>query len=337
MQSIPEQLGRIDRRSAARTLRLATKDKGALDVGAIEHHVQGVTRVDGTDRATLAVSVSGAHHGQLWLAEFELQPDGDRPGCKQLAETGQVVSVVQTGLPHPGGLQAAGSLLAVACEAPSGWARIEIFDIAAPTRPRLVDSLTLDGSLHEGMSQRVGSKAGFLLFGSLARGEYLLFVGGRSFAQQEGWFYRYTPRVDPAWIFEGGFAGTPLSSADDAWGPQHGAAFVHCPGDVRPYLVTLGSKGAGDKDAFVPRLRAFSLERSPGRPFALQHEPKAAPRSYGLENADLSHFLGPNPRWGSTAFVDAAGQLLCYFTARKAHPRFGDHVHELEICELRCG
>jgi len=335
MHSIPEQLGRIDQHSAARTLRLLTREQGALDLSKLEHHIQGITRVDQGDGAVLALSVSGPQQGQLWLAEFALLADRDRPGCKQLAEEGRVVSVMATGLPHPGGLQAAGSLLAVPCEAPSGWARIEMFDISTPGRPRLVDSLTLDGSLHEGMSQRVGSKAGFLLFGTLSPDEYLLFVGGRSFAQKEGWFYRYTPRVDPAWIFEGSFAGLPSSSVSEAWGPQHSAAFVQGLADAQPYLITLGSKGAGDLDAFTPRLRVFSLQRVPGRPFHLQHEPLAEPKNYSLRHAALSNFLGPNPRWGSTVFVDGQGELFCYFTARKARPRFGDHVHELEICELR--
>jgi hypothetical protein len=335
MHSIPEQLGRIDQHSAARTLRLVTREQGAINLSTIEHHVQGITRVDQGDRAILAISVSGPQQGQLWLAEFALLTDRARPGAKQLAEEGRVVSVMATSLPHPGGLQAADNLLAVPCEAPSGWARIEIFDIGTPARPRRVDTLTLDGSLREGMSQRVGSKAGFLLFGALARDEYLLFVGGRSFAQKEGWFYRYTPRVDPAWIFEGGFTGAPISSAPEAWGPQHAAAFVPGLSDGQPYLITLGSKGAGDLDAFTPRLRMFSLQRVAGRPFALRHEPAAEPRSYALRHADLSSFLGPNPRWGSTVFVDGQGELFCYFTARNARPRVGDHVHELEICELR--
>lgn len=335
MTSIPEQLGLIDRRSTARTLRLVTRECGPIDLCALEHHVQGITRVDRGNKATLALSVSGEQHGQLWLAEFDLVPDPARSGAKRLADEGHVVSVVATSLPHPGGLQAAANLLAVPCEASRGWARIEIFDIALPALPRLVDSLTLDNSLHEGVSQLTGSKAGFLLFGALSPDEYLLFVGGRSFAQGEGWFYRYTPRVDPAWTFEGTFAGLPANSGRDAWGPQNCAALVQCRANNTPYVITLGVKGTAGADAFEPRLRAFSLERVPGRPFRLQHEPRPSPKTYAIAHAELSSFLGPNPRWGSTAFVDASGELLCYFTARKARPRFGDHVHVLEICELR--
>jgi hypothetical protein len=336
MRSIPEQLGLIDQQSASRTLRLVTRERGAIDLLALEHHVQGITRVDRSDEsALLALSVSGEHHGQLWLAEFALEPDPQRPGRRRLAEEGQVVSVVATGLPHPGGLQACAHLLAVPCEATKGWARIEIFDIAVPTQPRLVDSLTLDNSLHEGVSQLTGSKAGFLLFGALGLNEYLLFVGGRSFAQNEGWFYRYTPRVDPAWTFEGTFAGVPRAASGDSWGPQNCAAFVHCKADQAAYLIMLGVKDDSGSDAYTPRLRVFTLERRPGRPFGLQPQPQPRPQTYALRQAELSGFLGPNSRWGSTAYVDPAGELFCYFTARKARPRPGDHVHVLEICELR--
>lgn len=348
MQSIPEQLGRLDQQCSTRTLRLLTRNRAALELCALPHQVQGITRIDRGDRATLALSVAGAQHGQLWLAEFDLIRDEARPGTRKLAQEGRVVSVVSTGLPHPGGLQAAGHLLAVPCQAASGWARIEIFDIGTPSRPRLVDSLTLDGSLDEGASQRGGSKAGFLLFGALARDEYLMFVGGRSQAESEGWFYRYTPHVDPAWSFEGCFAGAPSSSVEDAWGPQHAAAFVDSAADGRPYLITLGTQ-VSPGDGLMPLLRVFSLERTPGRRFGLLHEPAPAPKTYRLRDAQLMNFLRQSARWGSTAFADAQGELWFYFTAHTLEPcthatasdgqpsRPVDLVHELQICELRAG
>src|SRR5688572_33420729 len=103
MQSIPEQLGQLDQRCSTRTLRLVTRNRGALELCALAHQIQGITRIDRGDRATLALSVAGAQHGQLWLAEFELVADDARPGMRKLADEGRVVSVVATGLPHPGG------------------------------------------------------------------------------------------------------------------------------------------------------------------------------------------------------------------------------------------
>lgn len=334
MPSIAEQLGLLDARSEKRQLKLATLRSGPIDLGGVANHVQGVTRTDRGNRATLVISVAGDKHGELWLAEFDLVRDPERAGCSRIDSEGHVVKALPMQLPHPGGLQASGDLLAVASEAGTGWARIEIFDIARSTQPRLIDTLVLDNSLKEGVAQQTGSKAGWLSFAELGPDEYVLFVGGRSFAQNEGWFYRYLPRADVRWIFEGSFAGKPISSAASAWGPQNGAAFVRAGGSA-PHLVTFGAKGTEGGDSFTPRLRCFSLESTPQRPYRLQHEPSTAPMTYSFRDSGLGKLFGPNARWGSTAFVDASGELLAYFTARNPRPREVDHVHELEILEFR--
>lgn len=335
MPTIAEQLGLLEARSEKRELKLVTLRSGPIDLGGIANHIQGITRTDRGSRATLVISVAGDKHGELWLADFDLVRDPERAGCSRIDSEGQVVKALSMQLPHPGGLQASGDLLAVASEAGTGWARIEIFDIARSTQPRLIDTLVLDSSLKEGVAQQTGSKAGWLSFAELGPDEYVLFVGGRSFAQHEGWFYRYLPRAEVRWIFEGSFSGQPVSSNPSPWGPQNGGAFVGARAGSAPQLVTFGAKGTEGGDSFTPRLRCFSLERTPQHPYRLRHEPSAAPLTYSFRNAGLAKLFGPNARWGSTAFVDAGGDLLAYFTARNPRPREVDHVHELEIFEFR--
>jgi hypothetical protein len=316
-----------------RTLVLESPIRGPIDLNeVIENHIQGITRVDDEGGATLIVSLSGSRHGALWFARFDLVPDKQRPGRRCLARRGRTVAALRTTTAHPGGIQASGDLLAVAAEADKGWARIDIYDIADPTAPTLVDTLPLDDSHGGGVFQVSDSKAGFVAFSAVGPDEYFLFIGGRSYAKKQGWFFRYTPREATRWHFEGPFTGNPISSTANAWGPQNGAAMVRGSCDPEPYLLTFGSKGSDGFDAFRTRLRCFTMDRSSG-PTRLVQEPTQHPRTLAF-GADAFSKLGPNQRWGASAFVDAQGLLHMYFTARNARPRGLDAVHDLEIAEL---
>lgn len=326
--TIADQLFEINRSCTVSQLELSTRNRGAFDLANIRYHVQGIARSDLNGKAKLAVSVSGRERGLLWFADFELA--GGR-----LATEGRVHTELPTVLPHPGGMQASGNLLAVACEG-GLFARIEVYDLLDLDKPP--DSLVLNNSLKEGVSQLTGSAAGWLTFAEQAPGEYLLFVGGRSFAQREGWFYRYRPGAASRWEFLGNFAGDPRRdpNADDAntWGPQSGAAMVREDAAAPWAVVTFGGKGPKKQNAYKPRIRCFDLD-STALPYTLVHKsPTLSFPGSGLSSNLLNRF-DPNVRWGSTAFVGKSGELLTYFTARNPRPAFPDHTHVLRINEVR--
>lgn len=327
MPSLPALIAGIDRRCTLRNLSLTTTRSGPLDLGkVIRYHVQGIARSDLNGKSRLAVSVSGEKHGLLWFADF------DRDASGQLASAGRVTTVTSTKLPHPGGMQASGHLLAVACEADSGFARIEIYDLTAPGKP--IETLILDGSRGEGVSQKLRSSAGWLAFAEESPGQYLLFVGGRSFAQREGWFYRYRPSSNPCWEFLGDFIGSPLSEDINPWGPQSGAAMLRVDAAAGLELVTFGSKGTKGRDAYRTRVRCYGVDVN-----RLTHRPELPPRVFTFPGAQLEANLfdrfGPNARWGSSAFLDGSGGLLAYFTARNPRPLGAKEEHVLRIAEVR--
>ncbi|HEY6879470.1 MAG TPA: hypothetical protein VI299_15695, partial [Polyangiales bacterium] len=308
LESLLGELAAIDRRCEVRSLRLRTLRVGPIDVASIANHVQGITRFDREGAAYFAVSVSGPKHGEIWLARFELKRGDASVG-------GAVIASLQTELAHPGGLQACGDLLAVACEGDSGWARVEVYDVSDPTQPRLRDTLVLDNSLREGVSQLTRSKAGWLGFGRLTESEYLLFVGGKRFGEKEGWFYRYRPQAAQRFDYAGPFAGKVVSTRSGAWGPQSGVAIVNA-GAGAPALVTFGAEGGSGRASLKSEMRCFSIGLVEHGPTTLSQEPRQAPALYRFASADLSKLFGANARWGTTAFLDASGRLLTYFTAR---------------------
>ncbi|HEX5661033.1 MAG TPA: hypothetical protein VFX59_27765 [Polyangiales bacterium] len=318
--SVANQLARIERACDVRQLRLITPRSGPIDLrDVIRYHVQGIARSDLDGRAVLAFSVSGREHGALWFARFEL-------ASGRLAPEARVDTVVRTQLPHPGGMQASGQLLAVACEGDKGYARVEIYDFEDLREPR--DTLVLNNSLKEGVSQLTRSAAGWLTFAEASPGEYLLFVGGRSFAQREGWFYRYRPHAATRWEFLGPFTGM----ADGAWGPQSGAAMVRANAESALEMVTFGGKGPNGKDAYRTRVRCFGIDTA--LPYKLLHQPPVLSFPGAKLKADLKERFEPNVRWGSTAFMDGDA-LLTYFTARNPRPDANED-HVLRIAEVRC-
>ena len=340
-QSALQQLAAIDATPQQRVLTLRSPRTGPLDV---VHHVQGLARVDCGDHAILVCSVSGKGRGSLWFARFDRVPDASRLGRRQLAKHGSSVAELSTETPHPGGIQSAGTLLAVASEDGGHWAQVDIYDLTNPERPFLKDTLPLDNSQGGGVSQLTKSRACWSAFTRLGADDYLLFVGGRDNAEQEGWFYRYTPRAFKKWTFEGNFAGVPVSSVNPAWGPHNGAAFVQTAADSEPHLIGFGSKGNSNGDEYQPRLRCFSVERPssarapegalrPTGSARLHHLPPAAPRTFELDRAKFGT-LGINPRWGTTAFVEDDGRLCLYVSERNAEPPSPGQAHELQIMEL---
>ncbi|HEY6878366.1 MAG TPA: hypothetical protein VI299_10135, partial [Polyangiales bacterium] len=214
------------------------------------------------------------------------------------------------------------------------WARVEIYDIADPTQPVLRDTLVLDNSLREGVSQLTRSKAGWLGMAQMSESEYLLFVGGKRFGEKEGWFYRYRPQASQRFDYAGPFVGKVESTRADAWGPQSGVAILRGESGA-PLLVTFGAEGSDGRAALKSEMRCFSIGVVDEGPTTLQQEPRQAPTLYRFSNASLSRLFGANARWGTTAFVDARGRLLTYFTARNPRPD-RDEVHVLEISEVRC-
>jgi hypothetical protein len=326
----PQQLTAIDDAVNKRRLILRIPDQGAIDLA---NHVQGIARIDHADKFTLVCSRSGPKHGALWFGQFSFAADKQVPGRRCPSEVGETVATLTTSLAHPGGIQASGSLLAVACDADAGYAQVDIYDVSDPRKPRLRDTLPLDNSQGGGVSQLSSSRCGWTSFARVGTDEYLLFVGGRSYAQREGWFYRYTPHGSQKWHFEGNFTGTPSSSSSDAWGPQHGAALVRTSGDPEPCLITFGTKGTKDGDEFRARLRCFALRRPSQGSDRLFQLPNEQPRSWDLASAKFQK-LGINPRWGSTALVEDDGRLVLYITARNPRPSLKDKVYELEIAEL---
>jgi hypothetical protein len=324
--SVVAELAAIDRRCEARTLYLRTLRSGPIDLDSIVDHVQGITRVDRDGAAYLVISVSGDRHGELWFARFALERG-------ELAQHGEVIASLRTSLPHPGGLQASGDLLAVACEDTTGWARVEIYDLSNLARPTLKHTLVLNNSLREGVSQLTRSKAGWL--GFAASGEdYLIFVGGEKFGERQGWFYRYRPQRAQPFDFAGPFDGTVSSTSRHAWGPQSGVAIVGEDAGAL-MLVCFGAEGDAGLEALRSEMRCFSVVQVVDGPTTLVQQPERQPALWRFSDAELSKLFGANARWGTTAFVDARDRLLTYFTARNPRPD-DTGAHMLEISEIRC-
>lgn len=334
--SVVDALSALNRSCEARTLHLRTQVSGPQTLeDLIRNHVQGVTRLDRDDGATLVISTSGDDGGKLWFADFALVADDKHPErCARLAKTGEVVATAVPGLAHPGGLQGSGTLVAVACESDQGWAQVEVYDVSQVHAPYLLHKLVLNNSLKEGVAQLTRSKAAWLGFEALSADEYLLFVGGKQFGEKEGWFYRYRPKASANFAFAGPFAGSPVSSSQDAWGPQNSVAILHMGQPRVPMLISFGSNGDSGLDAMRSKLRCFSLGLQDDGPCSLVQEVQTSPRTFKLPEANLAPLFGANARWGSSAFVDRDGELLLYFTARNPQrDRAGRYV--LEITEVR--
>ena len=101
----------------------------------------------------------------------------------------------EPGLNHFGGMQAIGTVLAVAVEdnadpppAPSRPAEVRFFDVSAPGAVSEIMRLRLDGSRGEPNQSETHSRATAVAVSRLRDGRYLIFVGGRSHSA-DGWFY----------------------------------------------------------------------------------------------------------------------------------------------------
>ena len=275
--------------------------------------------MDCGDHAILVCSASGTGRGSLWFARFELCRTkvvaGDA-SCRSRAAAWrscsrrrriQVVSrprhVARRGL---GGRWTLG---------PGRHLRPD-----ESGRPFLCDTLPLDNSQGGGVSQLTKSKACWSAFTRLDADEYLLFVGGRDNASQEGWFYRYTPRALKKWTFEGNFAGAPVSTVNPAWGPHNGATFVQTATDPGPRLLGFGSQGTSNGDEYRPRLRCFAVQRPTdgATPAAPSASPSAPATSSSTGRA--SERWESIPRWGTTAFVEVDGRLCLYVSERNGEP-----------------
>jgi hypothetical protein len=327
-----ERLDRLAERYERRTLAFPTSRRGPL---VVDYHVQGVARIDHPNGlTTLVCSASGQDSGTLWFSLFQRELYQGAQGRRRvrLKQPGAVQSTIVTASPHPGGMQALGSLLAVANEGGSGAPSVDLYDVSRPAAPTLRAHLDLPGA----------GGAGWVALAARGPDDYLLFIGGASFARRDSWLYSYCPSRN-AFRREGTFAGKPSSTlpAEAAWGPQSGASlFVESDGTV--YLITQGSKGDSGNDAYRERVRCYELRTIPsgGGVVTLTQQPSRASENYVIDADPHPPRLGalffrtPGLRWGSTFFSDECGELILYATARNAIPN-REGVHVLEIVEVR--
>jgi hypothetical protein len=328
-----ERLDRLAERYERRSLALQTSRTGPL---AVEHHLQGVARIDHPGGlSTLVCSCSGKDSGTLWFGSFPREDDRSPQGRlrTRLARRGTTKSTIVTALRHPGGMQALGTWLAVANEGGPGSPSVDLYDVSQPATPRLHARLDLPGA----------GGAGWVALAARGPDDIILFIGGASFARRDSWLYSYCPSRN-TFRREGTFAGRPVSTLppEAAWGPQSGASlFVESDGTIS--LITQGSKGDSGNDAYRERLRCYDLQlasSAQGGVVTLTQQPRGASENYVIDADPHPPRLGalffrtPGLRWGSTVFSDANGELILYATARNAIPN-RDGVHVLEIVEVR--
>jgi hypothetical protein len=168
-----------------------------------------------------------------------------------------------------------------------------------------------------------------------AEDDFVLFVGGASYARQDSWLYAYRPsRKNFALL--GSFDGKPDKGF---WGPQNaGSLFVAESGLL--YLITQGNKGISGNDAYRERVRCFELSVAANAKLVLRQQPAAAPETYRIDADPHPDWLGdlffrsPNLRWGSSLFLDEHGELVMYVKARA--PLYADDGFcHLEVVEIR--
>ena len=133
---------------------------GAPALDGIFRHFQGITRLGREDATWLAVSRSGSPNAVVLLG-----PSG-------------VVAEIRApeGLTHAGGIQALGSVLAVPYEQKQGQSRVVLYDVADPTRPRIL--YELDRS--DVPAPSAPGHASAVALARLADGRLLMIVGVRS-------------------------------------------------------------------------------------------------------------------------------------------------------------
>src|SRR5262245_25916924 len=105
-----ERLDRLAERYERRTLAFPTSRRGPL---VVDYHVQGVARIDHPNGlTTLVCSCSGQDSGTLWFSAFQREPYQGPQGQRRvrLKQPGAIQSTIVTTSPHPGGMQALGSL-----------------------------------------------------------------------------------------------------------------------------------------------------------------------------------------------------------------------------------
>ncbi len=100
------------------------------------------------------------------------------------------VDMTDSGLNHPGGMQALGTTLAVAveCSGCTTAAEVRFYEFGSQFVPTELMRLKLDGS--RGEPNQPSSNASSVAFTKLTDGTYLLFVGGNDDGRSGGWFYR---------------------------------------------------------------------------------------------------------------------------------------------------
>ena len=262
-----------------------------------EKHVQGVSVLythDGT--RCLAISRSFIHKGVVVFAREQ----GGRF---------RYVRHLRTALDHPSGIQAWGSILAIACEASesSQAGRVLLYDDPVSTPPTApLDELVLDGSHGEPLEGR--SKAGWCAFTRLVDGRYLLLIGGNNFGKDIGWFFLWDASAAQASRFQ--FLAAyetqgATATVQGGFGYTHNAAFVSAK-DGRMFLLALGTI---KKNTGVARVRVLELLKG------------AEPGALRLVRRGLSEIKpvgGVTFRAGATAHVRSDQKLTLYVTGRNA-------------------
>jgi hypothetical protein len=132
----------------------------APSLDGLFRHFQGITRLGREDGTWLAVSRSGS------------------PNAVALIGPSGIVAEIEAppGLTHAGGIQALGSILAVPYEHKQGQSRVMLYDVADPTRPRIL--YELDRS--DVPAPSAPGHASAVALARLADGRLLMIVGVRS-------------------------------------------------------------------------------------------------------------------------------------------------------------
>ena len=260
-------------------------------------HVQGVSVFyahDGT--RCLAISRSFVNKGVVVFA-------------REQRGRFQYVRQLRTALDHPSGMQAWGSLLAIACEAEdsSKPGRLLLYDDPASTAPSApLDELVLDGSHGEPIEKR--SKAGWCALTRLVDGRYLMLIGGNNFGEDIGWFFLWDERAPRGsrFSFLAAYATQGATAqVEGGFGFTHNAAFASAK-DGRLFLIALGTL---KQNSGIARVRVFELLKG------------AEARALKLVRRGLSEIKplgGVTFRAGATAHVQGDAKLTLYVTGRNA-------------------
>lgn len=324
LSGVPEALDRLGERYERRTIDLRTSRKDLL---AVDYHVQGLARIDHpNDVSSLVCSAGDAPSGSLWIANFHREHYTTPQGRTRtrLAARGTTVSTVRTPTTHPGGMQAAGTWLAVANEDRGITPSVDIYDLARPDSAQLHARLDLHGK----------RGAGWVALALRGPDDLLLFIGGSDYALNESWLYAYQPSKR-RFRLEGSFD---ARSCGVQWGPVNGGSlFVEPSGRV--FLITQGNKSKDGNDVYRERVRCYALSVAAGK-VVLAQQPQSAPESYVIDAEPHPAWLGglyartAGLRWGSTVFGDQRGELVMYVSER--NPLYcDDGFCHLRIVELR--